>query len=132
MGQTAPLKYLLLTMLPSMQTLEDTYRLVCDRLAASHKRQKKHYDKKVHGKLFNVGNLVCLHSSLVPKGQSKKLHHPWTRPLRVVQRISESDYRIKALGQKKRFHVVHFDRLKLCAPGTRFEKVPRILRSDNR
>ena len=59
-----------------------------------------------------------------PKGQSKKPHHPWTGPLRVVGRLSDSDYRVKALRGQKRVQVVHFDRLKLCVPGTRFPGDP--------
>ena len=106
------------------QSLEDAYRLVRAKLAVSHERWQVQYDKRIHGKPFREGDLVWLHSAVVPKGQSKKLHHTWTGPLRVVGRLSKSDYRVKALRGQKRVQVVHFDRLKLCVPGTRFPSGP--------
>ena len=36
-----------------------------------------------------------------------------------MKQISESDYKIRN-QRKKKLQVVHFDRLKLCTPGTRF------------
>ena len=46
--------------------------------------------------------------------------HAWTGPFKVVERIGETDYRVKELFGKKAPVVVHFDRLKPCQPGTRF------------
>ena len=102
------------------KNLSDAYSLVCDKLQTSHKRRKENYDRRIHGKPYQDGDLVWLHSSVVTPGQSRKLHHPWTGPYKVVERIAESDYRIKGLRGKKRTLIVHFDRLKLCTPGTRF------------
>ena len=45
---------------------------------------------------------------------------PWTGPYRVTAKLSDCDYRVKLLGSR-RVQVVHFNRLKLCAPGTRFD-----------
>ena len=106
------------------QSLEDAYRLVHAKLAVSHERWQVQYDKRIHGKPFKESDLVWLNSAVVPKGQSKKLHHTWTGPLRVVGRLSDSDYRVKALRGQKQVQVVHFDRLKLCVPGTRFPSGP--------
>ena len=72
------------------QSLEDAYRLVRAMLAVSHERWQVQYDKRIHGKPFKEGDLVWLHSAVVPKGQLKKLHHTWTGPLRVVGRLSNS------------------------------------------
>ena len=44
--------------------------------------------------------------------------------MRVVGCLSDSDYRVKVLRGQKRVQVVHFDRLKLCVPGTRFPSDP--------
>ena len=44
-------------------------------------RKKDCYDCKVHGQHYEHDVLVWLHSSVVPKGQSCKLHHPWTDPI---------------------------------------------------
>ena len=103
-----------------MGDTEKAYRCVREKLAASHVRQKDYYDKKVHGRPFAVGDFVWLHSVVIPKGKSKKLHHSWTGPYRVLTKLSDSDYRVKKLTGNKRVQVVHFNSLKLCTPGTRF------------
>ena len=45
---------------------------------------KKNYHKR-HGKPFQNGNLMMLHSPAVPQGHSKKLHCPWSGPYKVVK-----------------------------------------------
>ena len=86
---------------------------------ATFERQKQFYDQKVHGKPFQVGDLVWLHSSVVPTGQAKKFHHPWSGPYEVTKRLSDATYRIVNTNSKRQ-RLVHFDRLKLCPPETRF------------
>ena len=90
------------------------------RLSAQHERQKAIYDHKIHGDPYTQGDLVWLHSPAVSRGLSRKLHHVWKGPFRVLERVSNSDYRIKSLSGKKQVQIVHFDRLKPCTPGTRF------------
>ena len=102
------------------KTLESAYSRVRERLNTSHQRQKENYDKKVHGKSFVGGDLVWLHTMVVPRGKSKKLHHPWTGPYRIVSKLSDCDYKIKLPRSRKPPMVVHFNRLKLCSPNTRF------------
>lgn len=102
--------------------LEEAYHTVREKLATSHEHRKKYYDKGTHGRPFQDGELVWLHSTVVPRGKSRKLHHPWTGPFKVIKQLTECDYRIRGLGRKKKIHVVHFNRLKLCVPGTRFEQ----------
>ena len=51
---------------------------------------------------------------MVPTGQSRELHHPWTGPYKIVKRIADSDYRIKGLRGNKCTLILHFDRLKQC------------------
>ena len=91
-----------------------------EKLRMSHRCQKECYDKRIHGKPFKEGDLVWLHSPVVLRGQSRKLHHSWTGPFKIVEQISESNYKIRNVQRKKKLQVVHFDRLKLCTPGTRF------------
>ena len=100
--------------------LEEAYSCAREKLATSHERRKEHYDKRVHGQPFAAGDLVWLHSTVIPPGQSRKLHHPWTGPYKILEKISDSDYKIKGLRGRKQCHV-HFDRLKRCIPGTRFD-----------
>eukprot|EP00731_Ephydatia_muelleri_P023718 Em0015g1301a len=96
--------------------LHNAYAVVREKCNAEHKRQKSFYDEKVHGKPYSVGDVVWLHSIVVPRGQSRKLHHPWKGPYRVQERIGESDYKIRA-WKGKSTQVVHFDRLKPCIEG---------------
>ena len=103
------------------QALEEAYGLVRQKLKVAHCFQKAYYDRKLHGKPFAVGDLVWLFSPAVPRGHSKKLHHPWTGLYRVIAKLSENDYRIKKLTGRKTVQVVHFDRLKPCDPTTRFD-----------
>lgn len=113
------------------KTLELAYSRVHERLNVSHQRQKEHYDKKVHGSSFADGDLVWLHNTVVPRGKSKKLHHPWTGPYRIVSKLSDSDYKIKLPRSRKPPMVVHFNRLKFCSPNIRFTE-PFTAKTDTR
>ena len=95
-------------------TLQEAYALVRERCQAEHKRQKELYDQKVHGKPFSPGELVWLHSTAVPRGRSRKLHHPWKGPFKVMERLGETTYKIKNLQGRRKTTFVHFDRLKPC------------------
>ena len=102
--------------------LEDAYDKVREKSATAHKRQKEIYDRKVHGEPYKVNDKVWLFNPVVKKGKSRKLHHPWIGPYIVIERVSECDYRLKAIQGKKNLIIVHFNRLKLCSPGTRFSR----------
>ena len=43
-------------------------QLIHDSFQVEHGRKKMLYDKKVHGKMFEVGDLVFLHNAAVPEG----------------------------------------------------------------
>ena len=100
--------------------LTEAYVLARRKGITEHNRQKALYDVKVHGAPYQVGDWVWLHSPAVPRGQCRKLHHPWTGPFKVVECIGECDYKIKSKNGKM-IRVVHFDRLKPFVPGTRTE-----------
>ena len=102
--------------------LTEAYVLARRKGITEHNRQKALYDVKVHGAPYQVGDWVWLHSPAVPRGQCRKLHHPWTGPFKVVECIGECDYKIKSKNGKM-IRVVHFDRLKPFVPGTRTETV---------
>jgi len=103
------------------EALREAYALVRDRCDTEHRRQKALYDEKVHGKPFERGDLVWLHSPAVPRGQSRKLHRPWKGPFKVEERLGDSTYKIKGPRSKK-YQVVHFDRLKSCPPNVRIDE----------
>ena len=85
-------------------------------------RQKELYNRRVHGKPFQKGDLVWLHTPAVPRGRAKKLHRPWTGPYRIVAKLSDAVYRIQHLQSRCKQLVVYFDRLKLCPPTTRLPR----------
>ena len=64
--------------------LEKAYQQVREQMGHQLDHQKELYDKKVHDKLFEAGDLVWLFSPVVHCGCPKKLHRPWTGPFRVV------------------------------------------------
>ena len=68
---------------------------------------------------------MWLHSTVVPTDGHRKLHHPWTGPLKVIKKLSNLNYQIQLQGDpNQRSLIVHFNRLKKCIPGTRFDSTP--------
>ena len=97
------------------------YQLVREKLGDVQQKQQVLYNRSLHGKPFLVGDTVWLHSSVVPADGHRKLHHPWTGPFTVLEKISDLNYKIRLLNVKTaKPLIVHFNRLKLCAPDTRF------------
>ena len=93
-------------------SLEYAYSRVRDQMGTKLEHQKQLYDRKVHGKPYEVGDMVWLHSQVVPRGTSKKLFHLWSGPHKVVKRLSDITYCIVNKRSKRQRLVVHFDRLK--------------------
>ena len=96
------------------QSLEKAYERVRTTTGAKQLLQMWLYNRRVHGEPYQVGDQVWLHTTVLAHGNTKKLHHPWTGPYRVVKRISDSTYRIQLHSNPRKRTVVHFDRLKLC------------------
>ena len=69
------------------------------------------------GELYQVGDLVWLHTTVLAHNNTKMLHHPWTGPYRVVKRLTDSTYRIQLSSNQHKRLVVHFNRLKPCSTG---------------
>lgn len=102
-------------------SLEQAFENVQATMGSKLETQKQIYDHKVHGDPFSPGTLVWLHSPVVPRGGSRKLHHPWTGPWKILKRISDATYRIQDEKVKQKRIVVHFNRLKQVALGTRIQ-----------
>ena len=111
--------------------LKEAYSLVRKKLERTHELRKEKYDRKVHGEPYKEGDLVWMHSPVTAKGGSRKLHHAWTGPFKVIKKLSDCDYRIKGLRGRKQLHVVHFNRLKPCTPGMRFSNPEQIADQDD-
>ena len=105
----------------SHKLMEQAYHRVHDHLSAGHQRQKDIYDIRVHGKPYQEGDAVWLLDPVVAEGQSKKFHHPWKGPFCILKRISDCDYLVELSAGKRTQTILHFNRLKLCKPGTRFQ-----------
>ena len=99
------------------QTSERAYDKVRQATGAKQQLQKRLYDQRVHGELYQVGDHVWLHTTVLARGNTKKFHHPWTGPYHVVKRLSNSTYRIQLPRNPLKRLVVHFDRLKPCNTG---------------
>ena len=79
------------------------------------------YDRKRHGEFYQAGDLVWLHSSVVPRGASRKLHRPWTGLYKIIKKLADVTYRIQNCTGWRHRLVVHFDRLKPCHQDMRME-----------
>ena len=101
--------------------LTTAFDIARDQMSRQHVRQKEYYDQKLHGKPYQKGDLVWLHSSVVKRGHHRKLHHPWTGPYQVLKQISDATYRIKQVDGKRQRKIVHFDRLKPCPSNIRLK-----------
>ena len=106
------------------QSLTEAYRLVRERLQTNHMKEEELYNRKVHGPPLQEGEKVWLFTPAVPKGDSRKLHHPWTGPYRILKKLSEVNYRIQHLQNYKK-QVVHFNRLKPCGSHSNVSDTPR-------
>ena len=93
-------------------TLRDSYKQVREKLGHNLQRQKEIYDRKIHGSPYNKGDVVWLFNPVVPRGQHKKFHRPWSGPYTVVKHLSDSTYRIQHTQNHSKRIIVHFDRLK--------------------
>ena len=92
------------------EKMEKAHDYARQHLAKSAVRQKRYYDHKVKEMLFNRGDMVWLYTPAVKKGHSKKLQRYWTGPFAVVDRLSDTIYRIqKSKAAKPK--VVHRNRL---------------------
>ena len=86
-------------------------------LAQDHieKHQEKVREKQIPDDVFQVLDLVRLHSPALKAGVAAKFHRPWDGPYRVLK-IQESNMLIKKIGSRKPPIFVHMDRCKLAVP----------------
>ena len=109
------------------ESLEEAFENVRAHMGTRLAQQKLIYDQRVHGNPLQPNTLVWLHSTVIPPGGSRKLHHPWPGPWQVLKRISDATYRIQDSRNKRKRLIVHFNRLKPVAPGTRLDEPTELL-----
>ena len=104
-------------------SLTSAYDLARTTLGDAQFRQKMLYDRKIHGEPFKEGDLVWLHSTVIPPHSCRKLHHPWCDPYQVMKKLSDINYVVAPVDQLNKHSIVHFDRLKLCPSTLRFSEL---------
>ena len=74
-------------------------------------KSKDRYDKKATTIKFGVGDFVVIKNGVKKKGKSKKLKPKFTGPFRLIEKVSEVNFRVKNRGEK-RGTVIHVNRMK--------------------
>ena len=96
-----------------------------DRAAA----MKSRYDVKQHNVDYSVGDSVVVHFPGA-QGISKKLTKLWTRPVKVVQKLSDVSYRVK--GDDNEYEgIVHVQRLLKVPPRSSPDNAPSVEPEDD-
>ncbi|PAA67889.1 hypothetical protein BOX15_Mlig030754g1, partial [Macrostomum lignano] len=93
------------------ETLVEAHRVVRERITSYQRVQKDWYDRKVKGREFVAGDEVFVYNPVLKAGAKAKLHSPWTGPAVVLEKLSETRYRIRQEGRRKPIKVVHFNNI---------------------
>eukprot|EP00057_Strongylocentrotus_purpuratus_P021451 XP_011675925.1 PREDICTED: uncharacterized protein K02A2.6-like [Strongylocentrotus purpuratus] len=93
--------------------MDKVYTRITEHSQKNLRRQKRNYDKKIAGSIYEEGNFVWLRNNQRHKGISPKLSYRWNGPFKIKTKLSDVIYRIKKSPGTK-VKVVHFDRLKPC------------------
>ena len=91
-------------------SLKRAYQEVRKNSKRSHQVNKQYYDRKAKVRTFEPNDIVYLFNPSIKPGLSKKFKNPWTGPYKVVEKLSDLNYRIQNLLGKE--FVVHVNRLK--------------------
>jgi len=76
----------------------------------SHQNNERFYEKRAKTRNFEVNDLVYLYTPVTKSGLRREFRHPWAGPFKVTRKLSELNYEILSLDDKKQ--VVHINRLK--------------------
>jgi hypothetical protein len=90
--------------------LSAAYKIVRENNRKSHESNKRKYDRKAKVRKFQVNDLVYLFCPARKPGVAHKFRKPWSGPFRIVERISDLNYRTES--KKRMQNVVHVNRLK--------------------
>jgi transposase InsO family protein len=91
--------------------LETVVQDARENMATQHRIQKRLYDQRAYGTIYEVGNFVWFYNPRRKKGITTKFACNWTGPYMVVKRLSDTVYRIQR-NRAAKPKVVHYDRLK--------------------
>ena len=100
--------------------LEQEFREVHDMISRNitkvQSKQKHKYDEchRVNqSRILNAGDIVWLHSTVIPKGRGEKFHKPWTGLFIVLNYQGSVNYLVRQQSGKERIVRIHRNRLKL-------------------
>jgi hypothetical protein len=95
------------------ERLESSYQRARDKIKLAQRRQRTYYDQKHKNASFSVGDLVLLKNHYIRPDVPPKFHRRWMGPFRVLERISEVNYKIVATeGRNVKPKVVHLNNMK--------------------
>ena len=94
-----------------MRNIEKAHTAARNNLKTSTKRMKRDYDIRILSRNYQEGDVIYLMDTAAITGKCKKLSSPWKGPAVVVNKLSESLFRVKL---KNALLVVNHDRMKPC------------------
>lgn len=89
--------------------LQQAYENTQEKLTSGKERTKRNFDKDAQHKIFQPGKLILLFDPTVKRGRSQKLRRPWLGPYKILERLSNVNYKIK---KGKKDYVTHVNRMK--------------------
>lgn len=92
------------------ENFREAHEFARGQLGSTQRRQKDLYNKKVTGGTIMEGDKVWLFSP--HKAKSRKFYLPWDGPFEVLEKISETNYKVAKPNDKRRWLIVHYNRLK--------------------
>ena len=93
------------------KALGGAHELAREHLARALVRQKRGYDAHAKSQApWKVDELVRYYYPVV--AQRNKFARPWIGPFKILEKVTEVDYRIAPVSGKGRTRVVHYDNLK--------------------
>ena len=77
-----------------------SFKLVREHLQTAQLCQKTYYDRRVHGKPYQVGYLIWRSIKSVRKGRTWSLSPRLEGPYKVIEVLSEVNYQIHKFGKR--------------------------------
>jgi hypothetical protein len=94
--------------------LGTSFQRARSKLKLAQRRQRSYYDRNSKNTSFSVGDLVLMKNHYVKPNVPPKFHRSWIGPFRVLEVISEVNYRVIAThGKNPKAKVVHLNNMKL-------------------
>lgn len=89
--------------------LHKAYQEARSNILRNKETSKRYYDLGSQNKVFAPGDLVLMYDPTVKRGRSKKLKKPWLGPYKILEKLSDVNYKIKK-GRKE--YITHANRIK--------------------